>query len=84
MGVLNFRSSSVRGKLLSLAGLGIFLMLVLAGANQFAVYKINQALKEIDQADAESRAAALSIAKANAMMQKINMVIKNVSQLRSL
>ena len=75
MGFFKNRNTSLRVKLLGLSGLAVFLMLVLVGTNKFANYQIDKANQSVDKANQ-------SIEAANALKENVNLVVKDVMNLR--
>ncbi len=69
------RNASLRVKLLGLAGLAVFLMLVLVGTNKLANYRIDMANQSVEKANQ-------SIEAANVLKENVNLAVKNVMGLR--
>ncbi len=78
------RKSSLKTKLFGLAGLAIVLMLLLAGANQYALYQIRSSQKTMEEAGDAVNAASLAIDKAFALKREVNQSILDVMNLRLL
>ena len=84
MGFSAMRNASLRVKLFGLAGLAIVLMLLLAGANQYALYQIRQSQQAMEKANQAVTAASAAIDKAFALKQEVNQSILDVMNLRLL
>ncbi len=78
------RNASLRVKLFGLAGLAIVLMLLLAGANQYALYQIRTSQQAMEKANDAVTAASAAIDKAFALKRKVNQAILDVMNLRLL